>query len=72
MMGNKIIIKNETSLSDAAILSHVIDVIEEGRVSKTSKGKQYCFVTAFGGGPTIYADRTESGTDIFTIKKGGN
>ena len=44
---NKLIIRNYTELSDIEVLSYVISVVKEGRVSKTGKGPQYCFHTTF-------------------------
>jgi hypothetical protein len=44
---NKLIIRNYTDLSDSKVLSLVLGVVEEGRVSETGKGKQYCFHTTF-------------------------
>jgi len=44
----KIIIDNQTPISDIAALVCVARVIEMGRISETSRGKQYCFATSFG------------------------
>ena len=46
-MTDKIIIHNYTDLSDYDVLLHVVGVVKEGKVSKTSQGEQYCFVVDF-------------------------
>ena len=43
----KIIVENRTDLSWQYVLSYISTVIAEGKISKTSKGPQYCFVTTF-------------------------
>lgn len=63
---SKIIIKNETELSDAEALWLVLSVVKGGRVSKTVRGEQYCFVSTTKK-YVILADRTKSGSDVFTI-----
>ena len=53
---NKIIIENRTNKPMEEILPYVIDVIKKGRISKTAKGKQYCFGTRWKDGVIIYSD----------------
>ena len=64
-MKDKIIIHNFTDLSDFEVLLYVGVVIERGKVSKTGEGEQYCFVTTFSGGITVYSGRKN---DTYTFK----
>jgi len=50
---NKLIIDNQTELSDLEVLFYIGQVIEKGLISETSRGKQYCFVTSFVNGVTV-------------------
>lgn len=43
----KLIIENRTEMVDDEALVYVREVIRQGKISETSKGKQYCFVTTF-------------------------
>ena len=44
---DKIIIENRTDRTMEEALVYVKHVLNGGRVSETSKGKQYCFVTTW-------------------------
>ena len=58
---SKIIIHNHTDLSDNEVLGYIKEVVEAGKISKTSKGEQYCFVTRFKiKGITVASDRAKS------------
>lgn len=50
---SKIIIENRTDIPMELILPKIGEIISEGRVSETSKGKQYCFATRWPDGLTI-------------------
>lgn len=60
-MNNKIIINKNSMLSDAEALYKVFQVIAEGLVSETSKGKQYYFATRFKDGYVVTCDKTKTG-----------
>lgn len=60
-MSNKLIIHNNSILTDAEALYKVFQVIGEGLVSETSKGKQYCFATRFKDGYVVTCDKTNTG-----------
>jgi len=49
-------------------LSYVKEVIANGRISKTSKGDQYCFATVFNDNIQVFADRNKQ-SDKLTILK---
>jgi len=66
-MKGKIIITNDTNLSDAEALSRVLRIVQDGRVS--ADGSRYCFLTLWNDDVVIYADLTRTGTDTFCIKK---
>lgn len=50
---SKIIIDNQTDLSDVDILTYIAQVMNIGLVSETHRGKQYCFQTRFHDGVHI-------------------
>ena len=62
---DKIIIHNETGLDDITVMKMVQSVIDEGKVSETSQGKQYCFVTTFKNGYIVASTRKN---DTYTFK----
>ena len=51
------------------VLGYVRVVVEQGKISETSKGKQYCFVTCFPDGITIYADKNKKSDRLIVIKE---
>jgi len=55
----KLIIENRTELRILDLMSHIAAVLNQGRISKTAKGKQYCFVTRFTNDIVIYADKNK-------------
>lgn len=58
--------ENKISAEDA--LSLVTKVLQHGRIS--GKNTQFCYVTVFNhhpGVPAVYAGRTRTGTDTFTV-----
>ena len=68
-MSEKLIIENKTELPMKEVLSYVKTVIEQGKISETAKGKQYCFVTCFPDGITIYADKNKKSDRLIVIKE---
>lgn len=70
MEESKIIIHNyNKELSDIEALAKVYKVMEEGLVSETSKGKQYCFITKFNDGNVVGCDKTKTGYSFKIIKE---
>ena len=67
----KLIIENSTDLPMVELLNYVKEIILQGKVSKTSKGKQYCFMTQFKDGVVIYADKNKK-SDRLIITEGIN
>lgn len=63
---NKIIIENRTKYSMPGILKCIDNVIRMGKISKTGKGEQYCFVTTFKPDIIVYADKNKK-SDRFII-----
>lgn len=54
-MSGKIIIKFDNGIDEIQALSNVLRVIQEGRVSKTSKGvKHFCWSTRFCNGICVF------------------
>ena len=68
IMMEKIIIENRSDLSLADAVSRVNHVITEGKISKTSKGKQYCFVTTWPDKIVVLASKNDK-SDRFVIIK---
>jgi hypothetical protein len=63
----KIIIHIDDAISDTEAIRLVLDVIEEGRIS--NQNSQYCYITQFASGPSVYADRhPKTGTDVFRVE----
>jgi len=65
----KLIIENRTDLGLLEILGYVGDVINIGKISKTSKGEQYCFITTYKGGIVVYADKNKKSDRLIITKE---
>ena len=65
---DKIIIHNYSDLEDTKLVYYVLSVINNGQISETSKGKQYCFVTTFKDGITISSGRRNN-TYTFYVER---
>ena len=68
-MSEKLIIENRTELSMKEVLGYVRVVVEQGKISKTFKGKQHCFVTCFPNGITVYAEKNKKSDRLIVIKE---
>jgi hypothetical protein len=68
----RIIINNRTELSEEDAILLVYQVIKMGRIS--NDGKQYCYVSAFGGDNNRYCVATDlrKKSDSFVIYKDKN
>ena len=67
---SKIIIHNDDeSIGDYEAISFVRAVISEGKVSKTSNGKQYCFATRFKSGVVVTCNKLREETYTFRVKR---
>ena len=62
----KIIIENRTDLPWTEILPYIEFVIKEGRISKTGKGEQYCFLTTWTHGIGIACSKNKC-SDRFVV-----
>ena len=62
---SKIIIRNNSRISDIEALRCVSQVIDMGRQS--AEGKCYTYVTTFINGIAVSAEVTKAGTDTFVI-----
>ena len=68
---NKMIIQNDTDITDLEALRMIIMVVKEGRISNKGNRKQYCFVTQVvmaENDYTIIADLNKK-SDKFIIRK---
>lgn len=66
-MKSRIIINNESTLSDIDAINRVQEVISFGKISESNKGSQYCFVTSFDD-CTVLCALTNTGTNTFYIQ----
>lgn len=66
---SKIIIHNDDeSIGDYEAVSFVRAVISEGKVSETSRGKQYCFATRFKSNVVVTSNKTRE-TYTFWVER---
>lgn len=63
---SRIIINNNTDITDYTALDMVMSVIHTGKISETNKVKHYCHATTIGDF-TVWSTVTKSGTYSFTI-----
>lgn len=68
---NKLIIRNYTDLNDIDVMSYVLTVMYNGKISETSKGQQYCFHTSFDGGIGVSVVKSGKDTETFYVFKEG-
>ena len=67
-MGSRIIINNETKLTDAEALALVSSVVAEGKVSSGRFGEQYCYATVYKTeNIAILCTKQSQNTDTFLI-----
>lgn len=70
MRESKIIIHNyNEELSDTDVLARVYKVMQEGLISETRKGKQYCFITRFNDGNVVGCNKTKTGYSFKIVKE---
>lgn len=65
---SKIIIHNNTDLSDEDALIYVTTIVRKGKISKVGDLEQYCFVVSFKNGIVISSGR-KNDTYTFWIDK---
>lgn len=65
---DKFIIHNYSDLPDYEVFLYIGAVINKGKISKTSQGEQYCFVTTFKKGITISSGR-KNNTYTFYVER---
>lgn len=68
---NKLIIRNYTDLSDLEILNRVMSVVQNGKISTTSRGPQYCFISLFKDNIVVGVSKSKTGTETFYVYKEG-
>ena len=60
----RLIVNVRDGTTDVAALAIVLRVIEGGRISY---GDRYCLCTVGTGGLVVYADKTRTGNDVFSV-----
>lgn len=66
---SKIIIHNKTELSDEEAMKRVLMVIQNGKISQTKRGKQYCFATTFKSGEVVICNKLREETYTFRVER---
>jgi hypothetical protein len=59
MISEKVIIENRTDQPLWKLLDKIKTVLHGGKISKTSKGEQYCFTTIWADGIYVFADKNK-------------
>lgn len=65
---SKLIIHNYSDFNDYSVMNYISTVISRGKISETSKGKQYCFVSQFPGNVFVSSGRNKD-TYTFYIER---
>lgn len=68
----RIILNIEDGIPDQQAAECLIGVLRIGKISKTSRGEQYCFHTTTMSGLEITVTKQKSGTESFRIRKSRN
>ena len=63
----RIIFNIDERISDTQAVESALAVILEGKISKTSKGEQYCFHSVTCDGINVSVMKLKSGTETFLI-----
>ncbi len=66
---SKFIIYNKTELSDEEAMKRVLMVIQEGKISQTKRGKQYCLATTFKSGEVVICNKLREETYTFRVER---
>lgn len=66
---SKFIIYNKTELSDEEAMERVLMVIQEGKISQTKRGKQYCLATTFKSGEVVVCNKLREDTYTFRVER---
>lgn len=68
---NKLILRYDDDLSLSEVMPAISTVINNGKISKSANGDQYCFVTTFTNREkklVVQAGLTKTGTDTFCVE----
>ena len=68
----RLILNIDDNMTEEAALWYALQVAKGGKVSETSKGKQFCFHTVFGGSRHVSVTKSKTGTETFNIWKKDN
>ena len=68
-MSKFIIYNNDDSIGDYEAVNFIRAVISEGKVSQTSRGKQYCFETRFKSGVVVTCNKLREDTFTFRVER---
>jgi len=63
----RIILNIEEDVEDVAALEAALSVVRMGKISKTSRGEQYCFHSVTTDDIVISVTKTKNGTESFFI-----
>ena len=62
----RLIVNIHDGTTDAAALAIMLSVVKGGCISY---GDRYCLCTVGTGGLVVYADKTRTGNDVFSVLK---
>lgn len=68
-MSRKLIVNiTDDEITDEEAFKKVLKVIQNGKISKTSLGEQYCFVTAFDSGVAVGVRKNKASESFYVGK----
>ena len=64
----RLILNIDENVPDMQAMAATMAIMQEGKISKTSKGDQYCFHSITNSGVEISVTKQKSGTETFFIR----
>ena len=65
----RLILNIDDNVTDIAAIAATMAIVQEGKISKTANGDQYCFHSITNSGVEISITKRKSGTETFFIRK---
>ena len=65
----RLILNIDENVPDMQAMAATMAIMQEGKISKTSNGDQYCFHSITNSGVEISVTKQKSGTETFFIRK---
>jgi len=64
----KLIIENRTDMPDLEAMWYVMEVMRDGRISKSRLGDQYCYASVFHGNGVVVLSSLNEKSDRFVVE----